>query len=370
MDPGPSTTSPAIPAQEVQALARELEFNAFGVCTAEPSGHGDFLRQWLSAGKHGEMDYLARHVEQRLDPAAMVPGARSIICVADRHPHRPTQSLPQPSGPSGRVARYAWGDDYHKTIKKRLHRLADLLTQRYPGHAFRSSVDTAPVLEREHAQRAGLGWVGKHTLLIHPSRGSWLLLGQIITSLPIEAGPEHQPMSDHCGTCSRCIDACPTNCITAYSVDASRCISYLTIEHRSEIDPALHPGMGDWIAGCDVCQEVCPFNEHSDRRASHEPVHEAYVTRPPGPCLNLLQVLDWSPLDRQQAFTGSALKRIKLDMLKRNALIALGNHLAKHEHPALHRRIVELAESADEPPLIQQTARQVISRLQAATGGG
>ena len=146
-------------------------------------------------------------------------------------------------------------------IKKRLFRLADLLRERWPDHHYKVAVDTAPILEREHAMRAGLGWVGKHTLIIHPRLGSWLLLGQIVTTLDIQ--PD-EPAIDHCGTCTRCIDACPTNCIEPYQLDAQRCISYLTIEHRSLIDHEFHSAMGDWIAGCDVCQEVCHTTKTSN----------------------------------------------------------------------------------------------------------
>jgi epoxyqueuosine reductase len=288
--------------------------------------------------------------------------------------HDDTDRPPPAASPLGRIARYAWGDDYHELIKKRLYAMADTMRRHWPDHQFRAAVDTAPLLEREHAQRAGLGWIGKHTLLIHQDLGSWMLLGQIVTTLPVEPDPHHPPVTDHCGTCTRCIDACPTDCIRPYQLDASRCISYLTIEHRGLIEPALQPMMGDWVAGCDVCQQVCPFN---DRAAGLGPgqaarsddvlteaIHPKYQPRPPAPAMNLLEILGWDAEARQKTFTKSALKRIKLDQFKRNALIAAGNYLADHEDQQLRRRVEELADE-DESPLLRQTAQQVLDRLNA-----
>ncbi|HEX7010591.1 MAG TPA: tRNA epoxyqueuosine(34) reductase QueG, partial [Phycisphaeraceae bacterium] len=273
-------------ARLVMELAQQLGFALVGIAPAQPSEHAETVRQWISEGRHGEMHYLAEHLDLRLDPARLLPGARSVIAVADLYHHpsqAPAEAEARPSSASGdsplprgrvrgRVARYAWGEDYHKVIKKRLHQMADALRERFPDAAFRCTVDTAPALEREHAMRAGLGWVGKHTLLIHPRHGSWTLLGLILTTLAIQdsaqAGFPGRTVvpADHCGTCTRCIDACPTQCIEnpdltgRRAIDATRCISYLTLEHRGPIDPSLHRAMGDWIAGCDVCQEVCPFN--------------------------------------------------------------------------------------------------------------
>jgi epoxyqueuosine reductase len=359
-----------------------LGFGLLGIAPAEPSDHADELRAWLDAGRHGEMAYLAEHVDVRLDPRKLLGGAESIICVADRYPDEPPNDHAT-ERQRGRIARYAWGDDYHKTIKSRLFELADALRARFPGAEFRCTVDTAPALEREHAARAGLGWIGKHTLLLHPRHGSYLLLGLIVTTLKLqtsaEAGFPHEtvPPTDHCGQCTRCIDACPTGCIdkAGYSIDASRCISYLTLEHRGVIDESLHEAMGDWVAGCDVCQEVCPFNgvrgsgsgvqeDPTNRlRFSALPVHPAYEPRAPAPTLDLLDVLGWSIVERREAFTKSALKRIKLDMLKRNALIALGNALTKKDDPAVRARIAQIADDEGEPELVRATARQVLTRL-------
>ncbi len=350
-------------------LAESLGFALCGIADARPSDYADQLRDWLAAGKHGQMRYLADHAAARADPASLLDHARSIVAVADFYPTQPAAPpiSPAPSGAAGRIARYAWGDDYHKTIKKRLFALADALRERHPDAAFRCVVDTAPIPEREHAARAGLGWVGKHTLLIHPRHGSWMLIGLVLTTL--ELNPSERmgwpartaPPADHCGTCTRCIDACPTGCITPYSVDASRCISYLTIEHRSLIDGSLHEPMGDWVAGCDVCQEVCPHNQREGREAL--PMHPAYAPRPPAPTVDLGEVLGWTEDDRRAAFTRSALKRIKLDMFKRNALIAAGNHLSRRDDPGLRQRIEQIAADADEPALVRETAQQVLMRL-------
>jgi epoxyqueuosine reductase len=384
-----------------------------GIARAEPSAHSTEVRQWLAEGRHGQMAYLSepQRLESRLDPAQFLPGAKSIICVADRYVGKSDQATERPSDqrqdtrslgrlvtgspPSGRIARYAWGADYHITIKKRLHRVADALREAWPEHEFRTAVDTAPILEREHAQRAGLGWVGKNTLLIHPRAGSWLLLGEIVTTLPlqttIEAAPgtpgtgmvfpgAGNPGADHCGTCTRCIDACPTSCIAraGYAMDASRCISYLTIEHRGLIDPALHRLMGAWLAGCDVCQEVCPFNRPSEGTGNREQgtggselgavLLPPYAPRPPAPALNLLEVLNWSEADWQRAFRGSALKRIKLDEFKRNALIAARNFLREHEDPALRRRIAQLACDEAASATVRTTAAQVLAQNPSRAG--
>ena len=371
--------------QHVQRLATEQGFALAGVARAEPSDHRQYIRQWLGENKHGQMAYLADHLDKRLDPRKLLPGAQSIICVADRYHQSappdepgeqttPPRSPDTPPTPTGHIARYAWGDDYHRVMKKRLFALTDTLRQQWPGHEYKAAVDTAPILEREHALRAGLGWVGKHTLLIHPQMGSWLLLGQIVTTLPIEDDPPLGTTTiepDHCGTCTRCIDACPTDCITPYELDAQRCISYLTLEHRGPIEPSLHTQMGDWVAGCDVCQEVCPFNQedridtivgHSDTEHT-APIHPRYTPRPPGPAISLLELLNWDADARQSAFQSSALKRIKLDMLKRNALIAAGNYLASHDDAPLLLRIQQLAQEADEPELVRSTAKQILKRL-------
>ncbi|MCC7409511.1 MAG: DUF1730 domain-containing protein [Phycisphaeraceae bacterium] len=420
----------------VEGLAREAGFALVAVVevplpSEEVERHEAYFRGWLSAGKHGEMRYLAKHVEVRVDPGKLVPGARAVICVADRYvggglgsgvwglgsgnqdshndPSDPAPQTPDPKpqtpSPRGRIARYAHGDDYHDVMKKRLFTLADALRERWPGETFRVAVDSAPVMERPLAARAGLGWVGKNTLLLNERLGSWLLLGEIVTTLRVEGTgsgvwglgvgdptttdksltpppsidnqpPHPRPQTpdppSHCGSCTRCIDACPTQCLSPYQIDASRCVSYLTIEHRSVIPPELHAAMGDWLAGCDVCQEVCPFN--NPLRLPDTPgspgspgtplPHPRYTPRAKlAEGLDVLEVLGWTIEDYRHHFRGSALKRVKFDMLRRNALIVAGNWLAKGENPALLRRVREMAGDEGLPGVVRETARQVFSRV-------
>lgn len=345
---------------EVAAMCRELGFALAGCCDALPSDHREELIAWLKRGNQGSMSWLERCIEERLDPAALLPGAKSIIMVADVYASERRDATVSTAG-RGRIARYARGDDYHVVIRKRLHRLCDALRLRHPGEEFRAFVDTAPVLEREHALRAGLGWIGKHTLLIHPDLGSWLLLGGVLTTMKIEPIEEQSVMPDHCGTCTRCIDACPTQAITPYSMDARRCISYLTIEHRDAIPAGLHALMGDWIFGCDICQEVCP---HNRVRSGERDVLPAY--RPRRDSFNLLDVLGWSDEDRRRAASRSALKRAKLSMWKRNALIAAANAVPLADAAtarALRDRIRAVAEDSGEPDVVRSTAREMAALL-------
>lgn len=364
MPPPPESKMPPLDVGEIQQLAIDLGFALCGVADAEPTRYRQHLLDWLAAGSHGEMDWLKRNVDLRCDPGELLPGARSVICVAD-HIGPDTQTLDDSLG--GRIARYAHFDDYHKIIKKRLHRLCDALSERAPEHTFRAAVDTAPILEREFAQRAGLGWVGKHTLLIHPSRGSHMLIGEIVTTLPLAAHSAPEP--DRCGTCTRCIDACPTDCITPYAVDAARCVSYLTIEHRTAIDPAMHEAIGEWLFGCDICQDVCPYNAQDRGDVSDAPAAE--YGEPRAPSFDLLAVLGWSEDDRRAAFTRSAMKRAKLPQIKRNALIVAGNRLADADAPApgLRQRIADIADDASEDAMVRQTAQQVLDRLARGEGG-
>jgi epoxyqueuosine reductase len=344
-------------------LALAQGFARAGIADAAPTRYAAELIAWLEAGRHGSMGYLAEHLEARLDPNRVLAGARSAIMVADLHSRRgESDDGPLPPG-HGRIARYARGRDYHVVMKKRLHALADALRGEFPGEAFRAFVDTAPVLEREYAQRAGLGWIGKHTLLIDPKLGSYLLVGGIFTTLKVDRPPEQMAIADHCGACTRCIEACPTQAIAPHSVDASRCISYLTIERRASIAPEFHEHIGEWLYGCDICQEVCPHN--SPRPVGAEvgtPRPEFASTRS---SFDLLDVLGWDEAARSRAFQGSAMKRATLAMMKRNALIVAANHLRRRDDAALRRRIHELAADHSEPPLVRDTAQAVLDRMSA-----
>ena len=309
------TQSPSINphqlAAEIKQRARGLGFDLVGITGASPSRHRQYLREWLDSGQAGSMEYLSRRFDERTDPATYFPGARSVICVAMNY-HVP---LEQPPPQHGRIARYALGDDYHDIIKQELLELADWLRAAAPGAATRCGVDTAPIMEKELAARAGIGWVGKHTCVINERIGSWILLGEVITTLEL---PADDPAIDRCGTCRRCIDACPTQAITApYQLDARRCISYLTIENPGEIDPALKPQIGEWLFGCDICQEVCPWNA----RAAVT-LNPALQPRFPTGSLDVNDVLSWT--DRTPLWR-SAMKRVKLPVLQRNARIVDDN---------------------------------------------
>lgn len=319
------------------------------------------MRAWLAQGKHGSMAYLAEHADLKADPSQLLDGATCAIMVADLYATRGGEPDEVTDG-HGRIARYARGGDYHKVIKKRLHALCDEVSERWPDARTRAFVDTAPVHERELALAAGLGWIGKHTLLIHPRVGSWMLLGGVLTTLDLDANEHEEP--DHCGTCTRCIDACPTDAITPYSVDASRCISYLTIERREPIDPGLQRGMANWVFGCDVCQEVCPHN--SPRSGDVGERHEAYV--PGRGSFDLAEVLGWDEGARRSAFAGSAMKRAKLGMMKRNAVIAAGNEIRRlgRRHPVSERLLAalrELTQDAQEEPSLRELAGATVRRV-------
>ncbi len=345
-----------------------LGFAAAGIARAEPSAWGDAVRAWLAAGKHGTMEWMGEYLEQRLDVRRLLPGARAVVIVADAYGAPGDAAEPEHGGargPLGVIARYARGEDYHAVMRRRLGRLADALRAMPAARCaeFRLFADTGPVLEREQAARAGLGWIGKHTLLIHPQRGSWFVLGGIATTLELAPEPDAAPIADHCGTCTRCIDACPTGAITPYSVDARRCVSYLTIEQHGSIDESLHEGIGDRLIGCDVCQDVCPFNRGTGVPPVSPSPHSSRAALP------LLEVLGWTDADRTRVLAGSAAKRATLAMIKRNALIAAGNALANggggDRAAALRQRIAQLAADDSEDAVVRDTARQVLARLGA-----
>jgi epoxyqueuosine reductase len=309
-------------AEAIKRKARELGFDLVGVASAEPSAHRAYVREWLDTGKAGTMDYLARRFDERVDPRAYLPNAASVVCVALNY-HADLEPVPENERVDhARVARYALGDDYHEIIKHRLYDLADWIRQQVPGSQTRCGVDTAPVLERELASRAGIGWIGKNTLVIHPRLGSWLLLGEVLTTIEL---PGDEPITDHCGTCTRCLDACPTGAITEpYKLDARRCISYLTIEHRGDIAEEFHSPIANWLYGCDVCQDVCPHNQRV------EPATDPALTpRFPTGSLKLSDVLRWGDEDYRRNLRRSAMRRVKLPVLQRNAEIAQRNLLSK-----------------------------------------
>ena len=339
---------------------RELGFASAGICEASPTRYRDEVQRWIAEGCHGTMEWLERRLDERLDPNVYLPNARSIICVGDRY-HDGTRDEEEPTGDlQGRIARYARGRDYHKVLKRRLLRLAKALGSEHPDHEFRPCVDTAPLLEREHAQRAGLGLVGKNSLLIQPGVGSWMLLGAVVTTLPLTPTPALRG-KDPCGSCTRCIDACPTNAITPFRVDASRCIAYSTIEHRSDVDDAMAEATGDWLFGCDICQEVCPHNQRSKRRVALS-INDAY--RPRHADLGLVDILDWSAEDRDETLRGSAARRATLEMWRRNALICIANAWRSDRSsmtPSLIERIRRIRDDSTEASMVRDAARRAIT---------
>ena len=265
------------------------------------------------------MGYLQQHFNKRVDTRVLFEGASSVVVVAlSYHRRDEPHGQPAPAG-KGRVAMYAWGEDYHTVLKDKLHALADRLHEQIPeSFETKVCVDTVPLVEREVAAAAGVGWIGKNTMSLHPALGSYFFLGEIITTLELQ--PD-EPMADHCGTCTACLDACPTQAFPKpYEMDASRCISYLTIEHRGEISDALQNQMGDWVFGCDVCQQVCPHNH-----AAPETREPRFEVRPPSPRPDLGEIIHWKTDDYRSNLRGSAIKRAKLNMLQRNAEIVLAN---------------------------------------------
>lgn len=347
--------------RRIGEMALSLGFAAVGIAPAAPTRWERVLREWLGAGHHGEMDYLERELHLRLDPRGHLPGTRAFIMVADQYAARGQCEDPPLAPGAGRIARYARGRDYHGVMKRRLHRLADTMRAAIPGADFRSFVDTAPVLERELAVLAGLGWQAKNTMMIHPRLGSYLLLGGAATNLPLVPLVGQEIIPDACGTCTRCIDACPTGAITPYKVDGSRCISYLTIEQRGAIEPAMHEGMGAWVYGCDVCQEVCPHNSARAGNTDVGTINAAY--RSDRDSLDLLDVLGWDAARRTGALIASPMKRATLAMMKRNALIAAGDWLGREDHPALRERVRQASLDPHEPDLVRSTAAAVLAGL-------
>jgi epoxyqueuosine reductase len=292
--------------ESVKALALELGFDLVAVGPAAPPEHGAALRRWVEAGHAGSMGYLSRRLEERLDPARVLPGVRASVCVAlNYYQGEAGDSTWRP------IARYAWGRDYHDVIGPRLERLAAHLTEA-AGARSRGYVDTGPVLERDLAARAGLGWIGKNTMLLHPALGSWFFIGVLLTTADLVADA---PLADRCGSCRACLDACPTGAFVApYVLDARRCISYLTIEHRGPIAADLHRGMAGWQFGCDVCQDVCPWN-----RKAPPTRHPEFVPDTAYPGAGAVSQMDDAAI--REAFRGSALLRAKPAGLRRNALI-------------------------------------------------
>jgi epoxyqueuosine reductase len=344
--------------------ARRLGFVLAGVTTPEAPPHGSAFEAWLAQGRHASMDYLAtgRSRQRRLDPRLVLPGCKSILMLAVPYsPPAPPLTVPR-AAPSlgdgehtkaaGRIASYAEGDDYHEVLPPRLQALVEFIETQV-GHsvANRWYTDTGPVLERDLAQRAGLGWIGKNTCLINPRRGSYFLLAEIFLDLELE--PDAPFTTDQCGTCTRCIEACPTGCILPdRTIDAGRCISYLTIELKEGIPADLRSSLGNWVFGCDVCQAVCPWNRFASPDGDPALAAKRDSQQP-----QLIRELQLTPGEFNQRFKRSPVRRAKRRGYARNVAVALGNTGTADDIPTLERVL-------DDPePLVREHATWAIEQI-------
>ncbi len=306
--------------QKIRDWATELGFAQLGITGVDLGEHEAYLQQWLNAGYHGSMAYMARHGSKRTRPQELVPGTLRVISLRMDYLDRDTQALEILAAPEkAYISRYTLGRDYHKLIRKRLSQLAERIEAEIGGGQYRAFVDSAPVLERALAERAGLGWIAKNTMLINTEAGSWFFLGEIFTNLPLPVDEPHT--SKHCGTCTACLDICPTAAFTGpFQLDARKCISYLTIEHHGSIDPALRPLMGNRIFGCDDCQLCCPWNKFA------QPTDESDFRPRHGLAdVELVELLLWDEDMFLAKTEGSAIRRIGYERWLRNLAVALGN---------------------------------------------
>ena len=311
--------------QRVRQWAAELGFAAVGVSDLDVTQPAERLRHWLESGRHGQMRYMQRHEAVRADPSQLLAGAQRAICVRmDYRPRadgegwieREWQRIADPQ--AAVVSVYARGRDYHKVVRARLQTLAGRIGQEVAGFGYRVCTDTAPVFEVELARRAALGWRGKHTLLLTREAGSMFFLGEILTDLPL---PVDQPVQEHCGSCSRCIDVCPTGAIVApFELDARRCISYLTIEHPGSIPEPLRAAIGNRVYGCDDCQLVCPWNKYAQRARLPD-----FDVRNGLDSASLIELFSWSEQEFRERHAGSSILRIGYLRWLRNLAVALGN---------------------------------------------
>ena len=352
---------------QIVTLARELGFDLCRFAKADAPAHALEFREWLDRGQGGEMNYLARNAEKRCDPQQVLPKAKTVIVLALNYfqgqSASPAEAGVSPAKPlsaaetaataaTGRIARYAWGEDYHRLIEKKLAVLDDFL-QRYGG-AQKCYVDSGPMLERDHAAAAGVGWHGKSTMLLNRQLGTWFFLAEILTTLALAPDPLQE---NYCGRCTRCIDACPTGAITApHQVDARLCISYLTIELKGSIPVELRPLIGDRIYGCDDCLDACPWNRFA--KVSRE---AAFAMRREIAAMKLRDYLSLDEEKFRQLFHNSPIKRTKRRGLLRNVCVALGNVGTKDDLPALKKA------AADAEPLIAEHAQWAIGRIRERT---
>jgi epoxyqueuosine reductase len=346
--------------ERLKQQARLLGFELVGIAPATEADGFDHLREWLDRGFAGTMEYMHRHGDSRRHPSSILPEVRSVIMVGMNY--RPGEPAGLSCGDKvdgslrGRISCYAHGSDYHEVLRDRLRRLLDWLRLERPDCLGRGVVDTAPLLERDFARRAGLGWFGKNTMLLNKRLGSYFFIGALLTNLELACDAPHT--ISHCGTCTACLDACPTHAFVAPGVlDARRCISYLTIEHRGDVPEELRRGLGNWLFGCDVCQEVCPWNRKAPPGA--EP---ALQERPELVELDLIEILGLSEEEFRRRFRGTALLRTKRSGLLRNAALLLGNSGDATALPALRRAL------DDSERVVREAARWAIDQIERHRG--
>jgi len=338
--------------ERLASFAHEIGFDSCRIAACSEPAHATEFREWLREGAHGEMHYMQRGEEKRCDPQKVLPGARSIVVVALNY-FQGGQARVSETAVTGRIARYAWGDDYHDLIKTKLDEVDNFLHEF--GGQQKCYVDTGPILERDYAAQAGAGWHGKNTMLIDERLGTWFFLAEILTTLEL---PPDEPVADRCGTCERCIKACPTGAITApYRLDARRCISYLTIELKGSIPLELRPLIGNRIFGCDDCLDVCPWNRFA--QVSHE---TAFSARESTNGMSLREYLELTDAEFRQLFKQSPIKRIKRRGFLRNVCVALGNIGDWSDIPALQRA------AADPEPLIAEHAAWALEQIRIRQG--
>jgi epoxyqueuosine reductase len=336
--------------RRINQEAQRLGFDLAGITTPDPPPHWPAFQNWLAMGRHASMKYLED--PRRADPRLLLPECKSIFVLAVRYADPRSATLPPDHPRLGRVASYAWGRDYHLVLPEKLEALADFI-QRETGSPVphRCYTDAGPLLERDLAQRAGLGWIGKNTCLIHPQLGSFFFLAELLLGIELEPDPPFT--ADYCGACTRCIEACPTGCILPdRTLDARRCISYLTIENKGAILPDLRPQMGNWVFGCDLCQMVCPWN----RRAKPDP-DPAFAPRSGVPAPDLTAELSLTPTEFNRKFRQSPVQRARRRGYLRNVLVALGNRGV----PEACAAIEAIAGGEDE--LLAEHARWALRRI-------
>ena len=340
--------------RDLKARAASLGFDKVAIARAEPLERDRAaLAAWLAGNRHATMAWMARDPARRSDPESILPGCRSVVALAVNYGPGEGERASRKGAAS--VARYAQGRDYHKVMGRRLKELAAWLTAE-SGAAARTCVDTVPVLERAWAERSGLGWIGKNANLLTRDLGSWILLGEVLTAA--ELSPDDGPHEDYCGTCTACLDACPTHAIQSPGVvDSNACISYWTIEHRGAVPHDVREGLGDWIFGCDVCQEVCPWN-----RSFAKVADDPFEARSDLAGLDPVEVLGLDEATFRARFSGTALMRARWDGMRRNACIVLGNRGDRRALPALR------AAAVDADPVVREHALWAISRIEPGTG--